>query len=1030
MIRIIDTPSHCMTKTTKEFKSAYTALNAEQKKAVDTIDGPVMLVAGPGTGKTQTLALRIANILQKTDTSASSILALTFTESGARAMKNRLIGLIGVAAYDVTISTFHSFCTDVIKQNPTNFTIDPSGDPLSELEKFKLIYALINSLPIKEMRPINAPYHYVKAILKSISDLKREGVSPVDFDEILAKEQKDLESSDLAPSLAKQAIKTLAKNHELSTIYHGYQDELALRHTFDFEDMISLVSDAFIQNEELLRTYQERYQYILVDEYQDTNSAQNKLVSLLTNFWGEQANIFVVGDPEQAIYRFQGASIENMLGFVKDYPSATVITLNQNYRSTQNILDASASVISNNSSHISDVVSGLNSDLFSSKSIPGAQLTLATLSSETAEAVYLATTILSLIKNGTKPSEIVVIYRANADAKTLSDIFVKYGLDYTIQGGGDVLADPIVLHFLKILRVIHDLRTKEDDLGLFTILNYNIFHIDPLDVLKLSRYGADHKLTLFDVIASPEALDVLELQSKEQILSVLTKLSHWSQLDANSTFVEFFEKVLSESGYLNWVLNQTDAHNRLIRLNTLFSATKQMNAQNHSLNLSSFLDNIALIQTHSLRLEESSFAPRDQAVVLTTAHSAKGLEWEHVFIYKIIDGAWGNNVVRELIKLPSSILPLTGAMLDKEELKARNLEDERRLFYVALTRAKSSLTLTLASSYSTQGKLKEVTPSLFLAEIDSHLINPIDTKQTEDQITEHLAKILSVQDSASQDVIHSEQEKAFLTDLVDKFSLSATALNTYLECSYLFKLNNLLKIPRAKAPYLAFGTAVHVALESFLAHLEAEGHLPAKDYLLTAFVSALKIEIMTPADFRQRKEKGEQVLSVYYDFFVSDFPVPLFLEKFTKVHLGDITLTGKIDRIEWLNKNDHLVRVVDYKTGKSKTKGQIMGTTQDSRGDLHRQLVFYKLLIDLDPRLNFKLGEAQLDFVQAPLESGKSGRHNVAISDSEVGELKQTIMDAMKQIRALHFPRTSDLSICAKCDFKDHCYPNGIPSSK
>ncbi|KKU46916.1 MAG: UvrD/REP helicase [Microgenomates group bacterium GW2011_GWA2_46_7] len=385
-----------MTKSTKEFAKAYKALNAEQKKAVDTIDGPVMVVAGPGTGKTQTLALRIANILLKTDTRPSSILALTYTESGARAMKNRLIALIGPAAYDVTISTFHSFCAEVIRQNPADFTLDPASEPLSELEKFKLIYGLISTSHLSDLRPVNAPYHYVKAILAAISNLKREGISPDRFDKLLASEQADFDSSDLAPSVAKVVAKNLAKNRELSILYRGYQKALTENQTFDFEDMINFVRDAFSNNDEFLRTYQERFQYFLVDEYQDTNSAQNELLQLLTSFWGDQANIFVVGDPDQSIYRFQGASIENMLGFFKQYPSASVITLSANYRSTQIILDAAESVIKHNSSRISDVVPNLDPHLTAISQAAGDPLNMATVNSSTAEGVYLAQAIQKL----------------------------------------------------------------------------------------------------------------------------------------------------------------------------------------------------------------------------------------------------------------------------------------------------------------------------------------------------------------------------------------------------------------------------------------------------------------------------------------------------------------------------------------------------------------------------------------------------------------------------------------------------------
>lgn len=1017
-------------RTTKAFEQAYVRLNAEQKEAVDTIDGPVMVVAGPGTGKTQTLALRIANILKSTDTPAYGILALTFTESGATAMRSRLISLIGAAAYQVTISTFHSFCADVIRENPSEFSINPSAEPLSDLSKFKLISQLLKlgSYPI--LRPLNAPDHYVQPILKSIQNLKREGVDPARFEDLINFDEKELNIDAFSSAKAKIELKNIAKNRELLELYRLYDEQLIANGQFDFEDMINFVRLRFQQSVDLLRIYQERYHYFLVDEYQDTNTSQNEIVEQLASFWGQVANLFVVGDPDQTIMRFQGAAIENMLGFLGKFPAAKIVTLTSNYRSNQTILDASGALISHNAQRISDVVKGLDPHLLAASKEVGTPITLAPVASSTAEAVMLADSIRTLIDAGTKPSNIAVIYRANQDAKILADIFVKFGIDYVIQGGGNVLTDPTVLHFLKILRVIHDLRDKSDDLGLFTVLHYDIFGVDALDVLKASRFAADHKLTLFDIMADPTLLDQIELASKAQILLVLRKLTLWQQIDANTTFVEFFEKVLTESGYLNWVLDQSDAHNRLSRLNTLFTAVKTMNLEDHSLNLSSFLHNIDLMQTHALRLEEVQFAPRDQAIILTTAHSAKGLEWDHVYVYKVIDGAWGNNASREMIKLPSGILPVTGLSLSKEDLKLRNLEDERRLFYVALTRARTSLTISYATSYTTYGKSREVSPSLFVAELPTSTVSLKQVGNTSDELSIHLQKLLN--SSPTPPIVQSDREESYLRDLVSKFALSATALNSYLSCPYRFKLNNLLKVPRAKAAYLGFGTSVHAALESYLRVVLEGGAMPPLNGLLAFFKQALELEIMTKDEFDKRLSQGNLILTAYYNFFKDDFTKPLYLEKFAKVHLGggseDIILTGKIDRIDWLDQSAKTVRVVDYKTGKPKTKGQIMGTTQDSNGDLHRQLVFYKLLIDLDTHLNIKFGEAELDFVQSPHDGGKSGKHRFSISDAEVEALKATIHSVMSEIRVLHFPRTTDLSICSGCAFKDHCYPGGIPS--
>lgn len=1033
-------------KVINSFQTALKQLNQEQRAAVDTIDGPVMVVAGPGTGKTQVIALRIANILQKTDTEPDAILALTFTESGARAMRERLLELIGPPAYYVQISTFHAFCVQVIRDHPDYFQLDPSQEPLSELERLELVQTFLSKGSFQVIKPVGAPLHYTKAVLGAISDLKREGIDPEEFSELLDQEADFLDSSkaeELTKTETSKRRRNLSKQRELLVIYQDYQQALTDSRRFDFEDMINSVTTVLTKEQDLLRSLQERFHYLLVDEYQDTNSAQNELLLLLTSFWGQDANLFVVGDPDQSIYRFQGASIENQLEFIKHFPSSTVITLRENYRSTQSILDAADSLIAHNNLRINDVVPSVDPHL-TSQSGKGSKLRLATLSSHPAELVFLAEDIKQAIKKGTPANEIAVIYRTNDESAAIADTFAKFGLDYQVQGGANVLEDPTVKNFVKILRVVDELKRKQEDEDLFTILHYDLFKIESLDVLKLSRYASDHKLSLFDLLANQALLDELELTTRPALDSTLELLTTFSKLDANLVFTDFFEQVLNVSGYLNWVLKQPEAHHRLARINTLFDEVKRMNRASHTLNLAGFLRNLQIMEDNHLRLDENSYGKSEDAVTLTTAHSSKGLEWDHVYLTRAIDAHWGNNHVRTLLPLPDNLLPHTN--LNEKEKN----EDERRLFYVALTRGRKSVTLTHAKEYSSFGRTRASAPSMFLAELGDSHTSELDTTKIETEAHTHLENLLKSPTLAPV----STKETPYLEELVANFALSVTSLNTYLECPYKFKLDKLYKVPHSKKPHLAFGTAVHSALESFYREFKDTSHLPDKDFLLTEFTTALDKEILTKDDHATRLEQGQAILSSYYDYFQDDFKEPLFLEKFFRVVLPtqpgspvvasakaggsqSITLTGKIDRIEWyhpepaegLDPKDRLVKVVDYKTGKGKTKGQIEGTTKDSGGDLKRQLVFYKLLLDLDRRLkNISFGAAELDFIEVPDEKGKSGRHTVRVTADEVGELKKLIKKVMADIKDLKFPRTTDYSICGNCDFRDHCYPSGLPT--
>jgi DNA helicase-2/ATP-dependent DNA helicase PcrA len=284
------------------------SLNKEQRKAVETIDGPVMVLAGPGTGKTQVLAARIAHIITSTDTPPYAILALTFTESAAANMRERVVSMIGKDGYYVNISTFHSFCADVIRSNPEYFSIDRKSEPLGELEKYDLFQRLIDQTSLKALKPFNQQYFYIDDIISSISQLKREGFNPEQFKKIVAEEFADKNKPDKKTALTK-FLSQKQKNEELSLLYEAYYKDLKEIQRYDFDDMIALVAEAFNSHDQLLREYQEKLHYFLVDEYQDTNSAQNAVVDLLGSYWEEKANIFVVGDPHQSIFRFQGASV-------------------------------------------------------------------------------------------------------------------------------------------------------------------------------------------------------------------------------------------------------------------------------------------------------------------------------------------------------------------------------------------------------------------------------------------------------------------------------------------------------------------------------------------------------------------------------------------------------------------------------------------------------------------------------------------------------------------------------------------------
>ncbi|MBU0975553.1 MAG: ATP-dependent DNA helicase [Patescibacteria group bacterium] len=1008
------------------FSTLYKKLNKEQKQAVDTLDGPVMIIAGPGTGKTMTLTMRIANILQKTDTDPRSVLALTFTESGVKAMRERLVEIIGPTAYYVNINTFHSFCTEVIKEYGEFFQISEDTTPLSELERIQVFKELIDSTDLDALKPANTPYYYLQDIIQNIQNLKREGINPSGYSSLLDNESKQLktEKKQINPRTGKPYAKyekmkrDYQKQQELLLIYRSYQRKLKEIQRYDFEDMINFVVATLKKDKNLKLTLQERYLFILVDEYQDTNSAQNQIVKLLTDHW-ENPNIFVVGDDEQSIYRFQGASLENVLYFKNLFDKTEIITLTSNYRSSQHILDASRSLIKKNLLKLKDVNKNLRSEI-NHKNIA---LKTAKFSNASLENDFLAQRIQELIKNKVDPDQIAVLVRNNRDVDDIKDALSRVGIRFEIATGRNILEDGDINRLLILLKVINELKTKpSNDIDIFTLLNFDFLEFDKLDILKLARFSSEKKLNLLDTIIDEDVFNETDLAEADKFIRFVQKLNEWQSLNANATFIKFFETVIQESNFLNWILSDKLNTTRIRTLNTFFNEIKSLNRADHTLNLEKFLENIGLMRENGIKIEEQPLAGDAEAVKLLTAHKSKGLEFEYVFIAKCIDKKWGNNPNREAIKLPEGIVKNT--QVDKKEKN----EDERRLFYVALTRAKKEIFLTYAENYPGGGYTRQTVPSMFISEIERKLIEKVNIEQFEKAVSQNDIAQLQLPVTKKIEDIYLEEEN-FLKSVISNMKLSVTALNTYLKCHYKFKINNVLRTPRAKAVHLAFGTAIHKALEIFFKTFKKTHKIPKPDSLLLEYENALRNEILTDQEFQPTLNRGKEVLERYFENNKETFREPLFIEYsfgFKKVYLGDIPLSGKIDRMDWVDRDRKTIKVTDYKTGTPKSRGEIEGKTKYSDRDLIRQLNFYKLLSQLDRNFNYDVVKGEFDFLES--KPGKKAKKEEFEYESEdIEDLKTLICKTMDQIRDLKFDRTKEYRHCENCDYKNHCWPDGIP---
>ena len=629
---------------------------------------------------------------------------------------------------------------------------------------------------------------------------------------------------------------------------------------------------------------------------------------------------------------------------------------------------------------------------------------VAKFNSSVFEDEFLVRTIKEKIDKGISPSDIAVIVKENKDLDHLVSLFKQKGIPYRLEGGTNILTTPLISQFLRILRVVTHLPGQIDDLDLFIVLNYPYFKLDPLALLRLSRIAHDNKQPLVDALQNTEIFNLL---------------ASWSHQAASHTLSESFQKIFQESGLMNYILKLPRPITELNRFSTLFEDVKNQLAANPSLDLADYMKNLDLMERHGVKMPESALVSDKEAVTLTTAHKAKGLEWLIVYVYRFADTHWGNKTVRQMIKLPAGII-------DSDPTKEDKNADERRLFYVALTRAKQEVYLSGATTYTHSAKM--IFPAMFLSDLPKEHLKEIKTEKYEKNASQILADLLT----PAAPIIHDGEEE-YLRELIANFKLSPTALNTYLQCHYKFKLDNLYRIPRAKAPAMCFGTAVHVALENLYRKLAKTGKLETKKEFISDFEAALKREVLSESELKDRLVHGQKTLSAYYDHYRNEFKPPLFTEKnfglslASQVLLDDIPLSGKVDRIDSLPANRR-VRFVDYKTGAPKTRGVLEKEADGPDGNYKRQLIFYNLLAQLDRSFAYRVGETELDFIE-PDKSGIFHREKFNITPAEVEELKQTIRQSAKEIRSLNFPRTKDVSICARCDFRSHCWPSGLPDA-
>lgn len=980
--------------TQPSFEAEYARLNEQQQQAVDTIEGPVMVVAGPGSGKTQVVALRVANILRRTQMRPSNILCLTFSLSGATAMRNRLRWLIGADAYRVTIETIHGFCNDIIRSHPQVFEEVSALEQISDVQRYRLVNELIDELPAGSSL-VHPKDRYARTadILQRIAELKRENIAESHLRSSVETYRVEMEhKSKPGTKVHARNIRDAEKFAEFVGLFARYQQALHERGLYDYEDMIHAVLRALREEDWMLAQLQERYQYVLVDEYQDTNGSQNAVVAALTTYpegVRQDPNVFVVGDDDQAIYRFQGANVRNMLAFRERFPGCPVITLNVSYRSTQPILDAAMRLIEQNNDRLVRALPDVTKRLLSAAAqTDGPAPQLFRCVSDAVEPFAIAEQVESVIASGVAPTEIAVFTRNNDELFPLHDALQARGIPAQMIGKLDLLRQPCVLECLTLLRAV---LSPHDDAAFSAALAARCFGCHAADLGMVwteqrrrnqERASGEARLSICDVCNSLSTNSIGALKEEKKLEYARDVIVGVSLQLSSMTIVDALEKLLRQSGLLPHDQAHTDAR-ELVALSEFFSHVRQRAHEHSSFDLRQLLSDIEYRQEYAIPLRFAIPHIVDDGVQLMTAHGSKGLEFEVVIIANFREKHWDNKRAPGRLSLPDHLLFGTG---DEEGM---SLQDERRLAYVAFTRAKKKLLLSCPLRMTRGEKEQDIAPSLFVTEAGPLREEHYDLREPS-RANAFVLPTKNIDPSL----------EAFLRKKLETYELSVTALNRFLEDPQQFLWEDLLALPKAKEPQLAYGTAVHAALQAWATELAAGREMRDKEVIQNFDTALQEKEILTNEMTKNLLHLGRETLQRYYDVRLREQrPIIFGVERRLTGRLGYIPLKGLVDRIDLENVGGSGIHIIDYKTGKPKTERQVR---EEYNGSLFRQLVFYKLLCEVSPSLvGYEPRSFSLDFVGERDEDPRLLRFEV--TSGEANALRDVVRAVWAKVQALDF---------------------------
>ncbi len=1026
-------------------------LNNAQKAAVIHDKGPLLIVAGAGTGKTTVLINRLAYLILEKKIKTEEILLLTFTEKAAGEMEERADRILPYGYTDLWINTFHGFGERVLREFGLDIGLSASFKLLTETEQWVLIKKNFSRFDLDYYRPLGNPTKFISELIRHFSRLKDENISPAEYlryaEEIESDQDSRLSGRPVAKKVKIMPVKKtnskikketaspkdaepddegeeleIGRLKELANAYHTYNQLLLENNFLDFGDLIIYALKLFKERPNILKFYRQKFQYIMVDEFQDTNFAQYELVRLLA---APHNNLVVVGDDDQAIYKFRGASLSNIMQFKDDYKSAAEIILTANYRSRQEILDHAYKFIQHNNPNRLETKLKINKQLeakgeINQRADSTSSVRFLNLTNQDEEISFVAQEIKSLYKEGGGEvawSDFAILVRANDTAEPYVKELNRQNIPNQFMSWRGLYYKPIILDILAYLRLLDNYHESS---ALFRVLNMEAFKVAHLDLVNINKMAARKVWSLYEALKNISAIPGISAESIKNINKLIGFLHQHSLLTATAKPTKIFLHFAYDSGLLAGLDRDRDLE-LFSYLNQFYQKIKKLEETEPDLRLKDFLAAMNLEleagETGALKLD---FADSD-VVRIMTVHGAKGLEFKYVFLVNLVDKKFPTITRNEKISIPDALV--------REKVEASpdiHLEEERRLFYVAATRAKDRLYLTGAKDY---GGAREKKPSRFIGEMG--LTSEIAPELTLSEKNEFL-RDLHYLNAREIEVEAGRKDNSDLETqypLPSKFSFSQLA--AFSTCPLQYKFAFILKIPASTdKSSLIFGRIMHNTLYNFLlpflsdhqsvqkglfdaliSEIDGKGgknknHQP--DLLTEKRLMEIYEEFWQPDGYQDKAErdkykiKGKESLKKFLAAYRQEAPAEiLFLEKRFSFKIGQDIIKGAIDRVDKLS--DGTLEVVDYKTGQAKTKLEFKDK---------RQLILYQLF--LEEFLGLKVSRLSYYY----LENGE--KFSFAATEKDITKLQLEVREEIAAIKKRNFAPTPS-RMCGFCDFNSIC---------